>query len=105
MFSIKSLRWLKQALSASKKRKARARAKPFCPRLEALEDRTVPAVLTTATWVGGTVGSPTEWNVATNWFPAVVPNNNTPANGIDYAVDIETGTSGTPTNVDISGIN
>src|SRR5437763_13587070 len=39
-----------------------------------------------ATWVGGTGN----WNVATNWSPAVVPNNGMPA-GATYKVRIDAG--------------
>jgi hypothetical protein len=58
------LRSLQLALAPRRQRRPRVRkagAKPSRPRLETLEDRTVPS---TVTWVGGTTG---DWDTAANW--------------------------------------
>jgi autotransporter-associated beta strand protein len=49
-------------------RKAPRTGRPFCPLLEALEDRLAPAVLT---WDGG--GGDNNWTTAANWVGNVAP--------------------------------
>src|SRR5262245_16260735 len=56
---------IRRLFGTNKERRVKARPRRFQPRLEAFEDRLVPA--TTWEWTGGWSGAPNDWGTLYNW--------------------------------------